>query len=492
MSDSLILDIIIQLQYNNTMKSSGKICGWIAVGLVIVLIAGMILSIVLLSETNKEDWEYYTTNNAFDYYSFDTSSADFQYVSNFKHAVSTYFGSLINDNISKIFPVEKALESQLEAFAERVVAAMASARVSAIKLNKIAECLNDNSLGSFYGTIRDFIVQFEDFDTMEAYIYEHIGDYTLFAFLRKILSDFMYRTGITENEIASFLYFYLTRNSDDKYVSALTLMGQDYFERLLSDTIYVLVRFGSIKESEFMFESTAQSTRAVLYQLGSLYVEIENIPDGVDTVERILHINRSYDETFSGYEELNSLSERIKGKTGELFVLLGYFMRAVEASDISAYFDYLKTEEGKQKTDAYIYAAILLSKKVKKTLQHHANNKNETSSITNYSDRYMQLLNDLQELSIALLSSVTGSESESEVKVDEEFARFGRGCVALCDLDYSLDDIGMVAEGTEEYVCLKESADDFFRIKAGFSSIISYMLMIGLIHEANSYITTGE
>ena len=191
------------------MRSLNKAYVWIAAVLIFLLVGGMILTTVLLARSEQKQWSYYSSDDTFDYYSTETSSKDFQYVNNFKHALYTYFDSLINDKLSTYFNVESLMEKYLEKIAERAVNAMASARVPAVKLNKIAEYLSNNSLGSFYNAFKEFVSQFDTYDEMEAYIFENIGDYTFFSIFRDSLSGLMRETGITENEIARFIYYSL-------------------------------------------------------------------------------------------------------------------------------------------------------------------------------------------------------------------------------------------------------------------------------------------
>lgn len=468
------------------MRSLNKAYVWIAAVLIFLLVGGMILTTVLLARSEQKQWSYYSSDDTFDYYSTETSSKDFQYVNNFKHALYTYFDSLINDKLSTYFNVESLMEKYLEKIAERAVNAMASARVPAVKLNKIAEYLSNNSLGSFYNAFKEFVSQFDTYDEMEAYIFENIGDYTIFSIFRDSLSGLMRETGITENEIARFIYYYLLQNSDKTYVTYMELIGEEFFVRLVSNTIYVMVTIGDISNSRYLSESTAYSARSVVYQLGSLYVGIGSLPGGGETLERILHTNREYDETYGEYVRMNELSEKMKGKIGDFIILLGYFMRNIEPDDISSYFAYVEEEDEQAKKDAMIYSAWRFARRFDDALVDVYGN--EGGRIERFIGKYTGLLDDMCELSVLMIHEISDNDDEIPVEPSTEFFTFGNACIALCENNYTPDEIRQMDKEGEDYAALLYEAESFFQFKVAISSMISYTLLIWSANEINTYI----
>lgn len=471
------------------MKSLRKAYGWIAAFLVLILVGGMILTTVLLAKSEEKEWTYYYADDTFDYYAQDASGNDFQYVNNFKSAVKSYFSSLIHDDLKKIIDVEGLLEKYLNGVAERAVSAMEAARVSAAKLNKIAEFLKDNSLSNAYTIIKEYVSKFDSFDDMEADIYENVGNYTIFSLFRNILSDLMYETGITENEIASFIYHFLLQNSNPKYVSYMTLIGEKFFTELISDTIYVIVTFGDFGGNDFITESTAYTARSILYQLGSMYVGISSIPGGAETLEHVLWTNEEYDESFADYERLNALSEKTKGKLGEFFVLVGYFMKEIDADDIYSYFSYTAEKDEGLKNDDKIYSALRFSKRFDDVLK--ARFSIEENRMDSFVEKYDEMLDALCETSLLLTKEAMNGEEEASMLPSTEFSVFGNACKALSNQSYSLEEIQQMDKESEEYKLLSEQSNDFYQAKVAVSSTISYVIMIWIASEVNTYIKTG-
>ena len=130
-----------------------------------------------------------------------------------------------------------------------------------------------------------------------------------------------------------------------------------------------------------------------------------------------------------------------------------------------------------------IYSAIKLSGTVESSVKQSG-----YDSVKVFAEDYTEVLDNLYELSVALLSSVL---EQSDERIDMEtihaFNEFAVGFEKLNELDPDLDYISSLDGDSEEYTDLLRSANDFYKIKEGFSSLISYIIMVWATNEANSY-----
>lgn len=442
----------------------------IAVATVILILAGMISATVILSGGSAKEWEYLSTEENIDY-----AGSDFEYLENFKTEIKTYFSALFSEFFSSYINLNGALQEYLNGIAERIVTAMSEARIPGTKLNKTAKALKNNSLNSVFGSLKAAVAEMTSIEELEAYLTDKLTNLGFIDLFGGFFSGLMEETALNENEIASVIYYLLTQNSNDNYLALLGQMGKETFVSLLSDTIYVLTTVRVASQSEYLLTSTADSLKEVFYQLGSLYSSLANLPGGGETVENIFGFTFDYEEE---NEIVNSYVADIKGKIGELVVIIGRVMKSLSADDVKTYCRYLAYENGKEKNDAKIYCAMKLSELLCEDVESITSigNKNY-SSVSELCNAYARVSSSLANLAFDLIYSVVEDEERGEpTDYTELFIGFAEASEALSKIALTEEEIGGLDENDEKYLLLLGYADDFFDINDALGGLCENLI----------------
>ena len=482
------------------MRSKKNFYALISVVIIVVILISMIVSTVILSTKQSQQWEYISAEDKLNYYATDPNDSDFQYVMNFKASLSEYFSELFNEFLSTYVNLKGYISSIMEKFADRIINAMEQARVSSAKLNKIAQALKSNSVSSIFTSIKDDLMQIESLDELEEYLIKLTENFSIFSLFGDTINGFMDESSLTENEIAEFLYYYLAQNTNETYFSTLKSVGKDFFVSLVSNTIYVLRFFEDAGQNEYLSLTTANSIQAVFYQLGSVYESISKLPGGTVTLEKVFGFDFEYSIDIPESEQLNSYAENVKGKIGEIIVLLGSFMKKMTAEDIQSYITYLSLEDGKEKSDMKIYSAIVMTRIISLYFNDITDVcGGEINNITELAERYASMTSSLTDISFTLVNSEIlleegqqSSESEDEpINYSTFFTEFANAVNYFSEINLQISDLNSLSAESDEYTELLAQADAFFEIENGFAGIFDNLITVWLSETFISFILEG-
>ncbi len=321
--------------------------------LVLVILAGMILATLLLSNVKYNEWEYYDDNKSTDYYSDDSS---FAYVSDFSSALQNYLKSDFLQNIG--------FNDKVKFLTDRIIAAMQDANVPAARLGYIARVINENKLSAIFSGIE---FPFEDLDGLADWLDSmmlSIGENTFFSIIGSFINKFFEITTLTEEEFSSFLFSYLSLYSSSPYKEVLRLYGRENIVSLFSDTFFA-VRMLSRTNDTLGKNVSMYSLRTALFQLGRFYLDIAKIGD-LFTFEKIFGLPDEFPSTNHPEikDEIDKYYSDVRGSFGSLFSFFGYLLTVFEEEDLSAYADYM----GEYKKN-YAKVTILSEKKSENLLE---------------------------------------------------------------------------------------------------------------------------
>lgn len=303
----------------------------IAIILVLVMLSGMILATLLLSNVNHKEWEYYRDNKSTDYYS---DNVSFAYVSDFSSALQNY----ISGNLLQYV----GYNEKVRFLTERIVSAMQDANVPPVRLGAMAKMINENKLSTIFSGIE---YPFDDLEGLGDWLDSlmlSIGNNTFFSIIGSFINKFFELTTLTEEEFSSFLYSYLSLYSSSPYKEVLKLYGRENIVSLFSDTFFAIRMLS--KTTDTLGQNVGMSSlRSALFQLGRFYLEITKIGD-VFTFEKIFGLP---DEFPVGNhpelkEEIDEYYSIARGSFGSLFKYFGYLLTVFENDDLSAYADYMR------------------------------------------------------------------------------------------------------------------------------------------------------
>lgn len=457
------------------MKKKENVLAVIALATVIVLLAGMILATVLLSEKKSDEWEYISANDNIDYV-----GTDFEYLDNFRSAISTYFSDLFNEFFSSYINLNAALQDYINGVVGKIVSAMSSARIPGAKLDKIAKALNDNSLGAIFSSIKSDISQLHSIEELEAYFTGKLANVGFLDSSGKFFNGIMKETALTESEIATVIYYYLKQNANESYVGVLDVVGKDFFVSLVSDTIYVLSTIQTASQSDYLLVSAAGSLKEILYQLGGIYSALALLPGGAETAEKVFGFDFDFADGYKNPEVVNGYVSAIKGKIGELAVICGRLMKIVSAEDVKTYCRYVSLEEGKEKNDAKIQCAIRLSEILCTDVSDiTAVGDTSYNSVKELADAYANVASAAADLAFELIYSLVEDVERTEpTDFSPYFSDFATAAEALSAVNMGIEEIRDLSADSEEYTALLGYADDFFGIEEGLGGLCGNLITL--------------
>lgn len=461
----------------------------VSVALVLVLI-GMIVATALISKKNDDRWEYISSNEKLNY---DNSPNDteFQHAENFRHSIEAYFTSLLKGFLPSMTGVNKYIENAMSTFSNKLVNAMGEARISSVKLNKISQAIENNSVEAIFNRIKTEISKVKSLEELEKDIAAKVENMSFLSFVGGIISGFMNETALTENEIADIIYFYLKQNSDEKYLAYLNLVGKDFFVSFISDTIYALNTLKNVSASEYQLKATANTVRTILYQLGSVYTGVQTVTGGSETMEKILGWTWTYDEKYKNSDKLNAYAEACKGKVGDLFAIIGYVMRGWEVQDVAAVLEYASATDEKDKSDKKIIAAAKIAKSLERALPSIEKGcATSFGSVEIMAKTYSDVSKNLGELAFAVFAEYDKDKTEDDKPEDysARFDNFVSGYKYMRDFVGTEEELKEIDGNSEEYKALRAKADEFFEIEQGIVSIFGNIISVKIANLSYAFI----
>ena len=449
----------------------------IAVVLVAILLIGLIVGTVLLETNEHKEWEYHTDELYVDYYANDGSNA-FQYATSLKNSIITYFGTAVNKYVD--------ISSLLTPFADSIIQAMGEARIPAIKLKYMAENLNAESLFGIFDGWKEIFSQYDNVEDLTNGLAIALSKVGIINMLSNGVSSFLDGSALTEDEFARFIYRFLINNTKEDYVQYLNLFGEDYFIKLFSNTIYVLDTLNTMNKSNYQLQSTAYSLQQICYQMGSLYTGISAVTGGTETFERVLWWTWDYDVSTSIGAECQELSDSLRGKAGDIFLIIGRFLQELTVQDIETFLSIpkIETQDIRLICDYNIYSASITSKiiyeKINQALPKMGKNYDTLEELlleyVTVSEKYSQLT----ELVLSQLETEENNQSDETMENDmsEMVQDILDGFEYMLDFNMTLEEIQALDGESEEYDVILEHANNTTALQTCITKIFSDVLCV--------------
>ena len=477
----------------------------LSVLLIVGILGGMIGTTVVLSKKSEKEWEYKQYDQELEYFSADYANVDFGYITNFKKQISVYLGGLLNAEFAGFLNIEKVLEVRLSSFADKVVNAMAMARISAEKLNAISRMLQENPISGIYTRFSDFFDRLAETENVESEIINFISNASIFSVLGDLLHDFMEKTTLTENEIANFIYYYILQNESEEYLEYFHKMGKEYFIKIVSETVYALSSMQSESLDHYNQESLFYIIQTILYELGDLYLDISDLTGGVDTFEHVFRFTWNYNTQYESYEELNALTAEVKGDIGTLCIVMGLFLKEISVDDISVFYTF-RNAEWNEREQKMIVASIALSQTVQRTyekakLEFDLSYENAPDFFLHYADMDATLdeiiatlrggddeegnwdIFDESELDIFDEGWEEDLEDIEAEEVPDSFLIFSEALRFFNEGNFTMESFVAMDPESEEYKSIVENAQKIYAIEGGFSTLFGRLIDIWMLNK---------
>jgi len=446
----------------------------IAIVLILVLSAGMVLSVYFIENQKAPTWEYYQDKTAITYY--DTGNEyGFQCATAFSSAMKNYLKGNVTSYIS--------YNINIDTFCSRLIQAMSDARIPAVRLEVISKVITTND---FITLMDKLLKSMDSYDTFEDWSYavtKQVADESVFSTVSSFFSSFFEITTLTVDEVSKIVYCYLARYGSEPYKAYLALFGEEKFLSLLSDTLYVMNTLNGVKNTTAL-TFTTEALRSSLYQLGSIYLSIANVQGSYDTFERVLGFPDTFpSDIASDYEEdINQMYGNIKGTFGKLLLLLGTFFTNLTSEQIASYYSYYykktktsdeiveleiklgsaqATEDDINRLNELLYDNIVnhtvtvqalvpaITSSLEEFNEKYMHEENGESVITKYSE-IMQLMRIL----VFYLGEFTdvSSLNENITNIQENTKDFQDGLRYFENHSYTLEEIQAMDVTSEEYI----------------------------------------
>lgn len=459
-------------------KDNSLLLEIITIALVVVVLALCIAGTFLLEGNMNQEWEYRTDDSDLDYYA-QGSGNDFQYATSLKYAISNYFGTTLNQYVN--------IASLIEPFSEKVVTAMSKARIPARKLKLIADQLDADNLASPFKDFAEFIKQFDNVYEFEDYLLE-MDPVGFFSTLFSGISSIFRQTNLTEDEFATFIYEYLSSNASDSYKSFLLLIGREYFIKLLSNTLYVIVRMDETANTQYMSASTSSALQQVCYQLGSTYVNIAKISGGTTTFERILWWTWDYDVSTDKGKMAQELSDSVRGKIGDLFLVLGNVLKNATTSDIEFIVNKNNGSDEHIEECNQIISSIKLAKALNQAVVESNDILTEKYSTTDaFFDKYQEVSVMLSELAYIVSEGEKDEEYEqSRVDLIDVYTQTKKQMSLLLTKNYLMEELLNMDVESDEYKELKEASSFINNVEGQVSYLLSQIFYVMVVNQLDS------
>lgn len=445
---------------------------------ILLILALAITGTFLLEGQVNQDWEYHTDDSDIDYYA-QGSGNDFQYATSLKYAITNYFGSSLN----KYFNVS----SLIEPFSEKVVRAMSRARIPARKLKLIADQLDVNNLTGPFKDAQEFLEQFDSFEELENYLktQKPVG---LFTAIFSGISSLLRQSTLTEDEFATFIYEFLADNTDASYQGFLAILGEEYFLKLFSNTLYVISRVDEMSDTPYMSTATATALQQVCYQLGGTYVNIAKLSGGTATLERVLWWTWDYDTTSEKGAKAQALSDSVRGKVGDLFLVIGNLLKCATTEDIEFLVNSKSANDERTEECNKIITSIKTAKALNSAI--NASNNLLTKSYDSYVeffDEYMQVSNTLSDLAYVIGEGEKDSEYEqSLVDLAKLYENTKNQMTLLLSRNYTLEELLNMDASSQEYLELKDASTFVNNVEEQSAHLLTQIFYVMVTNKIDS------
>ena len=467
----------------------------IAFILVICLLGGMIAMTVVLSRSEKKEWNYTASEQGLDYYSGQNSNLDFQYITNFKRQISSYFGQILGNGLATVFQIDNQLEAFLEKFSERVVTAMAAARIPAEKINKISDRIRTNSFSDVYKKIMEKMNEFRPFESeedVEKWIIKALMETSVFSLVGSGLNSFMTATTLNENEISDFIYYFAIQNESEEYKEHLLRMGKDYFTKIIADTVYCLCFLE--KDGFNRTEDRFYNAQAVLFQLGDLYGKIDAFPNGRELFEQVFRLTWEYDEKYVERETLNAFASEIRGDIATLFVFSGKFLKEISVDELKANQDFRAETDEARKEKMMMISAMKFSSLISSSYGEIASEMNLSEE--NASDFLLKCSNLIEKMN--LLAETLQGDIDEDVIFDDEtielpeelfdeqqnaFKIASDSVLYFAEANYSENDIFNMSKDDVEYENALNAAKGIYSIEGGYTNLFINLARVWFLNK---------
>lgn len=461
----------------------------IAIVLIVSILVGMIVSTVVLSNSKYEDFEYYSKSAGYDYYG-DQSGVAFQHATRFKMAFTNYLKDSFGDIFNKYTTLPNIVESAVGLFADRLILAMGEAQIPSTKLDLMATKINQKKL---FVTLNKFWKTLEEYDDIESALddfQKFVEDFSLMSFIGEGISTFLKESSLTEDEVADIIYYYLSKNSNETYKAYLNLVGKEFFTNLISNTIYVVSTFYQYNTSDYQLMATSYSLKEVLYQLGSIYLQVEKI--GGINVERSLFGAWDFNNTsLQNKEELKEINDNIEGQTSDLLIVIGALLKDISAEEIETYLRYTSLEKtSDEKKQLGIHIASMLSKKLANNISSYTEYcTNSYTTISSYIDSLTLLQSGLYTMTTLING---GSALSSEYLENLEGIQESNDRLKDAIIYFSEIDISGISKGTEAYTELENKSKIVMGISDSIVSVIVQNMSVGISTKIQQYISEAQ
>lgn len=391
----------------------------IAFVLVIILVAGMILTSALLAQKNYPQWDLTSNSTKVNYYTDDTEYS-FKCISDFSSALKNY----INKNAISFLGLDK----KVDLIVERVVTAMQEAGIPANKLETLAQVINNNRLPSLFNSIEIPFSTIDEFSIWSDNAILSITDETLFTIIGNFVHSLLKVTTLSEDELAQFLYSYLSLYGPDKYRSILRLYGKDKFIGFFSDTFFA-VRILSQTHDNIGITFGSTALKSSLYQLGKVYIDILSIGDD-NSFESLFGFPDEFTSEKSQFSsEIQEKYLQIKGLLANTVRFFANIFTIIDEDDINAY---LQLEKFNKENHRII--SILSEKKESNTITS-----DEEGELNALLDKKMRLQAFVaQKMSKKVITVIT---ENSDISYIDQILAYKNKLKIMRDIIFMLSDI---------------------------------------------------
>lgn len=460
----------------------------VAICLTLILLSGMIASTVILSSRDTEEWEYYNSSEAIDYYS---DSQDFdKVVGEFRNKLLAYFNELLGDEGNKFID----LGSLYSHYVDAIVNACSMARIPPNKFVTMAEALEKYSISAVFENIKNELDGIKDLTDLENALEKLLTNYSFTSILGNFINGFLSATNLSEYEVAKIIYYYLLNYSSKEYVAYLILIGEEVFVDIVSNTINAFSVLSSLSgNNSYGIIATSGSIKSALYQLGSIYCSAYEIFEKnnatKNTLEKALFLSWEFDDKFKNQVELQKRSDKIKGKFADLLYFLGTLMKNISNENIEAYLNYLYCDD-ETKDAKYIYSATKFAKTAQNAFDKIKNDmKFKYDSIDDFISSYAEVAFVLGEIWSLQIGSEIEEDKELNEMLNTMFSTFGKSCDYLNEHQRTFDDISSLEKDSEQYNELYKNASGFYAIGNGLSVIMQDLAFVWI---GNIFYATPE